>query len=79
MIIIMIIMIIIIASTTTMNHIYIDNHPMINFGSCSYLGLEKHEQLKKGVVNAVLNNVGGGFESKAEITLCESNDTRSLQ
>ncbi|MDC3388312.1 aminotransferase class I/II-fold pyridoxal phosphate-dependent enzyme [Flavobacteriaceae bacterium] len=43
-------------------HIYIDNHPMINFGSCSYLGLEKHEQLKEGVVNAVLNN-GTQFSS----------------
>ena len=44
------------------SHIYIDNHPMINFGSCSYLELEKHEQLKEGVVNAVLNN-GTQFSS----------------
>ena len=35
------------------SHIIIDNHQMINFGSCSYLGLEKHNKTVakyKGVV-----------------------------
>jgi 7-keto-8-aminopelargonate synthetase-like enzyme/predicted N-acyltransferase len=33
--------------------IVIDDHEMINFGSCSYLGLEKNETLQQGVMNAV--------------------------
>ncbi|MEM6721780.1 MAG: aminotransferase class I/II-fold pyridoxal phosphate-dependent enzyme [Bacteroidota bacterium] len=33
--------------------IVIDDHEMIHFGSCSYLGLEKHEKLQQGVVAAV--------------------------
>ncbi|MFD0964780.1 aminotransferase class I/II-fold pyridoxal phosphate-dependent enzyme [Pseudofulvibacter geojedonensis] len=31
----------------------IDNEKLINFGSCSYLGLENNEQLKEGVIDAV--------------------------
>jgi 7-keto-8-aminopelargonate synthetase-like enzyme len=33
--------------------IVIDDHEMINFGSCSYLGLEKNETLQQGVMSAV--------------------------
>ena len=31
----------------------VDNHPMINFGSCSYLGLEKDHRLIQGTIEAV--------------------------
>ena len=44
------------------SHIIIDNHQMINFGSCSYLGLEKHSDLNDGVVNAV-SRYGTQFSS----------------
>ncbi len=44
------------------SHIIIDNHKMINFGSCSYLGLEKHSALNDGVVNAV-SKYGTQFSS----------------
>lgn len=44
------------------SHIIIDNHKMINFGSCSYLGLEKHSALIDGVVNAV-SKYGTQFSS----------------
>lgn len=33
--------------------VVVDTSEMVNFGSCSYLGLEKHDALKAGVVNAV--------------------------
>lgn len=33
--------------------ITIDGKPLINFGSCSYLGLETHPSLKEGVIDAV--------------------------
>ena len=33
--------------------VVIEEHEMINFGSCSYLGLEKHPKLKNGVIDAV--------------------------
>ena len=33
--------------------VVVETTEMVNFGSCSYLGLEKHEDLKKGVVEAV--------------------------
>ncbi|CAA6830283.1 MAG: 2-amino-3-ketobutyrate coenzyme A ligase (EC [uncultured Aureispira sp.] len=33
--------------------ITIDGKPLINFGSCSYLGLETHPLLKEGVIDAV--------------------------
>ncbi|MGY1619347.1 aminotransferase class I/II-fold pyridoxal phosphate-dependent enzyme [Geodermatophilus sp. SYSU D00691] len=34
-------------------HVTIDGRRMVNFGSCSYLGLETHPALKAGVVEAV--------------------------
>ncbi|NRB36970.1 MAG: hypothetical protein HRU20_00720, partial [Pseudomonadales bacterium] len=33
--------------------ITLDGQKIINFGSCSYLGLEIHPKLKQGVVDAV--------------------------
>ncbi len=33
--------------------VIIEENEMVNFGSCSYLGLEKHENLKEGVIDAV--------------------------
>ncbi|MEM6737078.1 MAG: aminotransferase class I/II-fold pyridoxal phosphate-dependent enzyme [Bacteroidota bacterium] len=33
--------------------IVVDDHEMVNFGSCSYLGLEKHSDLQNGVIDAV--------------------------
>jgi 7-keto-8-aminopelargonate synthetase-like enzyme len=33
--------------------VVIDDHEMINFGSCSYLGLERHPKLQHAVVDAV--------------------------
>ena len=44
------------------SHIIIDNHQMTNFGSCSYLGLEKHNDLNDGVINAV-SKYGTQFSS----------------
>ena len=44
------------------SHIVIDNHKMLNFGSCSYLGLEKHSNLQHGVINAV-SKYGTQFSS----------------
>lgn len=44
------------------SHIVIDNHKMVNFGSCSYLGLEKHINLQHGVINAV-SKYGTQFSS----------------
>ena len=44
------------------SHIIIDNQKMINFGSCSYLGLEKHIDLNNGVINAV-SKYGTQFSS----------------
>ena len=40
---------------TTLNgrNITIEGKEMINFGSCSYLGLEQHPALKQGVIDAV--------------------------
>ncbi|MFK7799377.1 MAG: aminotransferase class I/II-fold pyridoxal phosphate-dependent enzyme, partial [Aureispira sp.] len=33
--------------------VVIEGHEMLNFGSCSYLGLEKHNVLKEGTIDAV--------------------------
>ena len=33
--------------------ITLNNKELLNFGSCSYLGLEQHPTLKKGVMDAV--------------------------
>ena len=49
-------------STIPDSHIVIDNHKMLNFGSCSYLGLEKHSNLQHGVINAV-SKYGTQFSS----------------
>ena len=35
------------------NCVTIDGKPLVNFGSCSYLGLEHEPQLKQGVIDAV--------------------------
>ena len=42
--------------------IVIDNHQMVNFGSCSYLGLEKHDFLKNAVIDAA-SKYGTQFSS----------------
>jgi 7-keto-8-aminopelargonate synthetase-like enzyme len=49
--------------------IIINNRPVLNFGSCSYLGLEFHPALKKGAVHAI-ENYGTQFsESRAYVSL----------
>ena len=40
----------------------IDGRPLVNFGSCSYLGLEKHPAMKAGVIAAV-SRYGTQFSS----------------
>ena len=35
-------------------HVTIDGRRMVNFGSCSYLGLEMHPALKAGVLSPVM-------------------------
>ncbi|MEM9546521.1 MAG: bifunctional aminotransferase class I/II-fold pyridoxal phosphate-dependent enzyme/GNAT family N-acetyltransferase [Bacteroidota bacterium] len=42
--------------------IMIDQNEMVNFGSCSYLALEKNEELQKGVIQAV-SKYGTQFSS----------------
>lgn len=44
------------------NKIIVQGNELINFGSCSYLGLELNEKLKEGVMNAV-SNYGTQFSS----------------
>ncbi|MDX2188516.1 MAG: aminotransferase class I/II-fold pyridoxal phosphate-dependent enzyme [Bacteroidota bacterium] len=39
----------------TSNFIHIEDNKLINFSSCSYLGLEFEEDLKNGAINAILN------------------------
>ena len=34
--------------------IHLEGRPLINFGLCSYLGLEMHPRLKQGAIDAVL-------------------------
>jgi len=43
-------------------HVTIDGRRMVNFGSCSYLGLEMHPALKAGVHDAV-DRFGTQFSS----------------
>ena len=51
------------------SEIIINNKPVINFGSCSYLGLEFHPALKTGAVSAI-ENFGTQFsESRAYVSL----------
>lgn len=40
----------------------IQGNPTVNFGSCSYLGLETHPQIKKGIIDATMR-YGSQFSS----------------
>ena len=42
--------------------VHIDGQKKLNFGSCSYLGLEMHESLKAGAIDAI-NRYGTQFSS----------------
>lgn len=60
------------------NKITLQNKEVINFGSCSYLGLEFDERLKQSAINAI-ENYGTQFsESRAYVSISHYRELESL-
>jgi 7-keto-8-aminopelargonate synthetase-like enzyme len=53
----------------TGKHVTVNGKSMINLGSCSYLGLEMHPQIKLGAIEAI-NNYGTQFSSSRSYLSC---------
>ena len=58
------------AATPEEGKIQVEQHTMVNFGSCSYLGLEYNESLKKGAKKAI-DNYGTQFSASRAYVSCE--------
>lgn len=54
-------------------HVTINNKSVVNFGSCSYLGLEVDPRLKQGAINAT-NNYGTQYSSSRLFSACNLYD-----
>lgn len=56
-------------SSEEKNLINIDNKPVINFGSCSYLGMEFDERLKEGAIQAIKTSGTQFSSSRAYVSI----------
>ncbi|PCJ29759.1 MAG: aminotransferase class I/II, partial [Moraxellaceae bacterium] len=60
------------------SHIQLQGQQVINFGSCSYLGLELHPALKEGVIDAVTRFGSQYSSSRAYISTGQYDELESL-
>ena len=60
------------------NLITINNEPIINFGSCSYLGLEFHPEIINGSIEAIQNYGTQFSSSRAYVSLGLYDELESL-
>lgn len=56
----------------------LDNRKLINFGSCSYLGIERHESLKQGAMDAIQRYGTQFSSSRAFLSLSLYEELESL-